>query len=199
METAENFERGLTFEKVWAALEKDRKQMEAAREADREQMEKANRELREAMKETDKRIGYLSNRFGEVVEYMMVPKLEEEFNALGYTFNKTHRDTIIRDRKNNIFTEVDAFLENGDCVILVEIKSKLKTSDIDDHVERMQKMRVYADLRNDKRKYYGAIAGVIVSESDKIYALKNGFYVVEPSGDSLMITPPEGEYSPRAW
>jgi hypothetical protein len=41
------------------------------------------------MKETDKRLGALTNRFGEVVEYMIVPSLNEKFNELGYTFGKT--------------------------------------------------------------------------------------------------------------
>jgi hypothetical protein len=29
--------------------------------------------------------------------------------------------------------------------------------------------------------------------------LKNGFYVVEPSGETFIITAPEGIYSPREW
>jgi hypothetical protein len=31
------------------------------------------------------------------------------------------------------------------------------------------------------------------------FALKNGFYVVEPSGDTFNIIKPEGEYHPREW
>jgi len=29
--------------------------------------------------------------------------------------------------------------------------------------------------------------------------MKNGFYVIEPSGETFSITAPEGEYSPREW
>ncbi|GHV62774.1 hypothetical protein AGMMS49587_10630 [Spirochaetia bacterium] len=63
--------------------------------------------------------------------------------------------------------------------------TKPKISDIDEHIERMEKLRKVADLRNDKRKYLGAIAGVIFGDSEETYALKNGFYVIEPSGDTL--------------
>jgi hypothetical protein len=47
--------------------------------------------------------------------------------------------------------------------------------------------------------YLGAVAGVVFSESEKNYAMKNGFYVIEPSGDTFTITKPEGKYHPREW
>jgi hypothetical protein len=103
----------------------------------------------------------------------------------------------IADKENNIFTEVDAFLENGDKVMIVETKTKPSIDDINDHVERMEKLRKYADLRNDRRKYTGAVAGVVFGDSEKNYALKKGFYVIEPSGDTFNITTPEN--SPREW
>jgi hypothetical protein len=52
---------------------------------------------------------------------------------------------------------------------------KPKVEDIDDHIERMEKLRLYADLHNDTRKYLGAIAGVVFGDGEKIYALKRAF------------------------
>jgi hypothetical protein len=60
-------------------------------------------------------------------------------------------------------------------------------------------MRKHADLHNDKRKYLGAMAGVVFSESAKTYALKKGFYVIEPSGETFVITEPRGAYHPQVW
>jgi hypothetical protein len=150
------------------------------------------------MKETDKRVGALTNRFGEMVEYMVMPNLVAKFDELGFTFTKANR-TEIADRKNNIFTDVDALLENGDTVMIVEIKTKPNSEDVNDHIERMEKLRKHADLHNDKRRYLGAMAGVVFSKSAKTYALKKGFYVIEPSGDTFAITEPKGEYHPREW
>jgi hypothetical protein len=181
-----------------------RKQEETAqqiKETD-QQMKETDRQMKETdrqMKETDRRLGAFTNRFGEIVEYMMVPNLIAEFNELGYTFTKAYRDTKIKDKKNGIFTEIDVFMENGDSVMIVEIKSKPNTDDIDEHIERMEKLRAYADLRGDSRAYYGAMAGVIMGDSEKTYALKKGFYVIEPSGESLAITKPEGAHTPKAW
>jgi hypothetical protein len=151
------------------------------------------------MKETDKRFGHLTNRFGEMVEYMVVPNLEEKFNELGFIFKKTYRDAKIVDREHNVFAEVDVFLENGDKVMIVEIKTKPSIEDIDNHIKRMEKLRSYADLHADTRKYLGAVAGAVFGDSEKTYTLKKGFYVVEPSGETFNIIEPTGEYHPREW
>jgi len=176
MATTQNVGEGLTFEKVWAALMETRAQMKA----------------------TDKRVGELTNRFGDMVEYMVMPNLIAKFEELGFTFTKANR-TEIKDKQHGIFTEVDALLENGDRVMAVEIKTKPNIDDINDHIERMEKLRRYADLHNDKRIYLGAIAGVVFNNSEKTYALKKGLYVIEPSGDTFNIIEPNGDYHPHEW
>jgi uncharacterized coiled-coil protein SlyX len=186
----------LDYESVWERLERTERIIE---ETDRIVKETAKQ-----MKETDKKVGELTNRFGEVVEHMIVPNLKAKFNELGYPFEKIARDVEIVDRKNDIITEIDVFLENGDCAMVVELKTKLRTRDVDDHAKRMEKVRRHADLHTegrppDTRKYYGAIAGVVMSQSEKTYALKKGFYVIEPSGETFTITKPEGKGAPNAW
>jgi hypothetical protein len=194
-----------TADEIWALLrETDRIVKETARKQEEtaEQIKATDRQMKETgkqMKETDRRLGKLTNRFGEVVEYMIVPNLVAKFRELGFEFEKTHRDPEIVDRKHDIILEVDVFLENGDKVMIVEIKSKPSVDDINYHIERMEKLRKYADLHKDTRKYLGAVAGVVFSESEKIYALKNGFYVIEPSGDTFNITEPKGRYKVREW
>lgn len=188
---------GLTFETVWAAIQATNEQM---KETDRmlKETDQRQKETDRQMKETDKRVGALTNRFGEMLEYMIRPNLVAKFGELGFVFTKANR-TEITDRENDIFTEVDALLEDGGKVMAVEIKNKPSIEDINDHIERMGKLRRYADLHGDKRKYLGAIAGVMFNEGEKTYALKKGFYVIEPSGDTFNITEPKGSYHPHEW
>jgi DNA gyrase/topoisomerase IV subunit A len=190
METTQAAGEDLTFEQFMASMRELRKSQE---ETDRIVKETARQ-----MKETDKRIGAITNRFGEMVEYMVIPNLVAKFDDMGFTFTKANR-TEITDREHNIITEVDALLENGDTVMVVEIKTKPSVEDINDHIDRMEKLRRYADLHNDRRKYLGAMAGVVFNDSEKTYALKKGFYVIEPSGDTFNIIKPEGEYHPHEW
>jgi hypothetical protein len=144
-------------------------------------------------------IGKLGNRFGEMIEYMVIPNLITKFHELGFVFEKAYRDTVIKDKTNNIYAQIDITLENGDKVMIVEVKSKPTTEDITDHIDRMEKVRTHADLHNDNRKYLGAIAGMVFNDNEKTFAMKNGFYVIEPSGETFTITKPKGDYSPREW
>ena len=157
-----------------------------------------------SLKETDRivkanayEIGKLSKRMGEVVEYMVVPSLSEKFWELGYDFHQAHQNTNISDRANNIFLEIDVELENGDKVMLVEVKTKPTTKDVQDHIKRLKKMRVYADLHGDKRTFLGSVAGAVVTANVKEYALGKGLYVIEPSGETFNIIPPNGQ--PKEW
>jgi hypothetical protein len=180
-----------SFETVWAILQEIGKKQD---------------ELTESQKETDRivkdnarLIGKLGNRFGEMVEYMVMPSLVGKFRELGFEFTKAYPGTEIKDIKNNIITEVDITLENGDKVMIIEVKSKPTIGDIGEHIKRMEKVKAHANLHNDNRIYLGAIAGMVIKENVKTFAFKSGFYVIEPSGEEFVITVPEGEYSPREW
>jgi hypothetical protein len=211
METTQTMEPGFDFAEFTAGMREIRKSHEETAQLLREtdlivketarRMEETDRQMKETarkMQATDKWVGEMNNRFGEIVEYMVRPSLVAKFQELGFAFTRANR-TEITDWKHNIITEVDALLENGDTVMAVEIKNKPNIDDINDHLERMEKLRKHADLHNDKRRYLGAMAGVVFSGSEKIYALKHGFYVIEPSGETFNITEPKGIYHPREW
>jgi hypothetical protein len=162
------------------------------------------RELKESQNETDritkenaKLIGNLGGRFGDMAEHLVAPKLADKFNELGYFFEKIHRNTVIKDKGKKFIAEADITLENGDKVIIVEVKTKLTTEDITDHVARMKKIRAHADLHGDTRKYLGAVAGIVMTDNEKAYAFKCGFYVIEPTGETFSISEPQGSYSIR--
>ena len=173
----------LTFEKVWAMFQETDRKMQ---------------ETDQKMKETDRLIGRLGNRFGELVEHLVVPNIMEKFNALNYKFEQAAQDVKIANAEGHCIAEIDALLENGDVVMAVEIKSKPRQNDVDDHINRMEILGRRADARSDRRKYQGAIAGAIMDQSVRDYAHKAGFYVIEQTGDTVKINIPEG-FTPREW
>jgi molybdopterin converting factor small subunit len=189
MQTA--YPKDVGFDQVWAILQENAIQM---RETDRR-----IKETERIVQNKAQQIGKLDSRFGEMIEYMVLPNLIKEFQKLGFIFTRAFRDDVIKDKVNNIFAQVDITLENGDKVMIVEVKSKPTTEDITEHIERMEKVRARANLHNDNRKYLGAIAGMVFNDNVKIFAMKNGFFVIEPSGETFTITEPKGNYSPREW
>ena len=176
-----------------------RKKSEAEWAKEKEEREARSRELDRRMKETDRIVSKLGNRFGELVEHMVIPNLTEKFNELGFHFTRISENLKIKEPGNpNTSTEVDIVLEDGDVVIAVEVKSKPDNKDVDDHIKRMEVLRRSADKRGDDRKYRGAIAAAIINDDVREYVIKKGFYPIEQSGDTMKISVPEG-FAPRDW
>jgi hypothetical protein len=216
----------VTYEKVWATIQATAQQMKETdlRMQETEQQIKATaqlikenkqgiKELKESMKETDRhmqetdrrmketdrRIGELGNRFGELAEHLVAPSIKEKFNALYYTFDKCSQNVDIADAQDRYSgAEIDILLENGDVAIAVEVKARALTRDVDRHLERMEVLRRWADRHDDKRKFLGAVAGAIMPDEVRKYALKAGFYVIEQTGDTVAINVP-GDFKPREW
>jgi len=182
-----------SFETVWALFQEVAKRQE---ETDR-QMKETERVLKENAMEFNERLGNYINLFGDFTEYTLAPKLREKFMEIGLDFPKANRNSSVKDKVNNIFLETDVMLENGDKAMLVEIKTQLTIERINKHIERLEKMRKYADLHGDKRTFLGAVAGVVVADEVREYALNKGLFLIEPAGEELNITPPNGK--PKEW
>jgi hypothetical protein len=176
-----------SFETVWAALQ------EVA-----ERQKETDRQMKETDRRLDKQLGKLGLRVGEVVEHKIAPNLRKKFRELGLNFPQAYSNSDVADYENDIFLEIDVKLENDDKAMLVEVKPKLTAEDVKDHIKRLVKMRVYADLHGDKRTFMGSVAGVVTANV-KEYALKQGLFVIEPhnSGETFLITPPNDK--PKEW
>jgi len=131
------------------------------------------------------------------IGYIDLPNLMQRFHELGFTFERSFKDATIKDKKNNIFVEIDITLEGNDKIMIIETAIKPTAKDINGHIERMRKVRRYGDLHGEKRKYLGAISGKDFNAGEKLLAMKNGFYVIEHSGETFTITAPKG--SPGEW
>jgi hypothetical protein len=161
------------------------------------ELQKAHAETEAVIKETQRMLGDLGNKFGDEAEHTLIPGLQGKFKDFGFTFGAMSRNRKINDDKHDIHAEVDAFLENGTQAMAVEVKSKLHSADVDAHVKRMEKLRAYAELHGDRRDLFGALAATVVSDKEREYALENGFYVIEPSGEDVSVTKPEP--GPKIW
>jgi hypothetical protein len=177
--------------------ETDRKLQETAKQI-KETNDETARLMEKLTKETNKQIGNLGSRFGELAEHLVAPGIVKKFNTLGYGFTRCNSNTSFEDESLNLALEIDLFLENGDCAMAVEVKANLKTDDVKDHIKRMEKLHRYASAHKDSRKFYGAVAGAVISQEVREFALKNGFYVIAQSGDTMTIDVPEG-FKPKAW
>ena len=186
------YSRVYTFEDVWAAMMESK---ERHKEIDR-QMQETDRKFQETerfMKKLGKQMGDLHHRFGEMAAHLVAPSIAKRFNELGYRFDGiATQGQIIYDEQGKIKAEIDILLENGDCIIAVEVKARVVPRDIEHHIKRLGILRESRNKQRDKRKILGAIAGAIFESIEKKAALDAGFYVLEQSGDTMKLEIPEG-------
>ena len=195
---APDYPKGVTLEDVWAAL---RDVAERQKETDRLFKESAERQKKidRQMKKTDERIGFLSNRFGELAEHLVAPSIHTRFNELGYFFEEmATKGCIIRGDDGKTKAEIDLLLENGDTVMAVEVKAKPAVKDVEHHIKRLEILRDYRRKKKDTRKIQGAITGAIFGTTEKKATIEAGLYVIEQSGDTMKIDIPDG-FVPRNW
>jgi predicted AAA+ superfamily ATPase len=140
----------------------------------------------------------LGSRIGELIENLVAANLPKRFEAHGLFFTRSGPNVQLKNTDNTFLTEIDIFLENGDTALAVEVKSKLTSKDVEEHLQRMGKLRRYADEHHDRRKFMGAVAAGIIPDDVKSFALKKGFFVIEQSGDTAVIAVPEG-FVPQEW
>jgi prefoldin subunit 5 len=184
-----------TIDRLSVAQERTQKTVDGFSAA-HERTQKIMDELGIAQKETQRNISGLGKTLGSIVEHIMTPDLPRKFRQFGFAFNRivTVKWT---DGANNPYAQIDGILENGTQAMVVEVKATLRQVDVDNHLSRMEKVRAYADARGDSRQFFGAIAAMSAGEGIRIYTLRQGLFLIEPSGEDVKITEPSGE--PRAW
>ncbi len=192
-DTQIDYPKGANFETVWAILQEvGKKQEEYARE-----LEESKREFDRQTKEYNKRFGDFTNHFGELIESLVAPNLLKKFSQMGLNFENIYPNAKVSNKKHNLAIEIDILLEDGDKAMLVEVKTSLETKDVKKHITRLEKMRMIADFKGDKRTFLGTVAGIAITSEAKNYALEQGFYVIEPSGETFDIISPE--IKPKEW
>jgi hypothetical protein len=199
---AEQTAEKVTLDDLYRYLAEERKAREETTKERDAEMAKSRKEwdaeMAESRKEWNEKMGDLGNRLGDVVEYTFVPDaVMRKFAELGYEIETAARDYTITGADRHSIAEVDILLQDGDTVILVEIKTKLTKAHIDEHVQRMQKVR--ATKRFEGKALIGAAAGAVVSGETKAYALQQGMYVLEQTGEAIQIMPRDRSFVPRKW
>ena len=199
-DTAIDYPRGLTFEKVWAMFHETDKKFKETEKIIKETAEKQAERQKEndrLIKALTAQMGGLHNSFGELAEHLVAPGIVERFNEIGYKFDSVATKGMkLYGKDKKVKAEIDIVLENGDTIIAVEVKTKVNAKDINYNIKKLEILREYK--RSDTRKILGAIAGAVFESKEKEAAIEAGFYVIEQTGDTMKLDIPDG-FTPREW
>ena len=198
-----------------AAEESKRRQAEAAEESKRRQAkyDKLREELANEMKDlarkiseltenvdkVSKTVGDFGDSHGKFVESLVKPGVLATFREAGLVFKKPEQRKPIEDSEGNKIAEVDIILKGRNQAMFIEVKATLTTEKVTEHLNRMERIRDCLRKAGDRRRLYGAVAGVVLDEQTTNYAHKNGLFVLEPSGDIFNLATSKEKFTPRQW
>ena len=174
---------------------------ETSREIKEVQKETA-REIKEVQKETAREIkavntsiGRLSNRLGEFVEEAVRPSAVRLFRERGIDVHEVHQN-VTSDREGSAF-EIDLLVVNNQDVVAIECKSNLSIDDVNEHLERLEKIKRFLPDHVNKR-ISGAVAGMVIPANVATYAIKKGLYVIGQNGEHLELRN-EKSFTAKTW
>lgn len=167
------------------------------------------RELKESQKETDTRfketareikavnasIGRLSNRLGQFVEEAVRPAAVRLFQERGIDVHEVQQNIVVKRDGEGL--EIDLLVVNDKDTVAIECKSNLSIDDVNEHLERLDKIKRLIP-RYVENNIIGAVAGMVIPENVALYAIRKGLYVIGQNGEHLELSNPQN-FAPKMW
>jgi len=167
---------------------------EAQKETER-RFQETERLIKQQNQNLNEQLGKLGNRLGEFVEWQVRPAVVKLFQDRGIAVHEFYPGASAR--RDNEAIEIDLLVVNTTDAVLVEVKSKLAQSDVDEHLERLRKFKRLMPRYGDVNAM-GAVAAMVVPSEVARYAYRQGLFVMAQSGDSVVILNDE-TFQPRTW
>jgi hypothetical protein len=191
-------------ETVRKMAETDRKWEEAVRqtkETDRKWDESTKKweESTKRWEESNRKWGELSNSIGDLTEALIASRLWEKFDGYPYNLKRAYLDVQMFNDKHEQVGEIDILLSNTEWVMPVEVKRKLRASDVEHHRKRMELMQRFPPAEARGKRMVGAVAGAFVPEDARDAAFAEGFFVIELTGDNVVLCPPPPGFTPKEY
>jgi hypothetical protein len=153
------------------------------------------RSLKESMDRLSRNIGDVNNRFGEIIELVVLPGLLEEMNTqCGHKFDNVSPRKRFTDSGRE-YAEIDLFLENGESVMAVEAKARFTLGMAHEFIRQVESLREHeAKAGVVGKTIYAAIAGIGIDAAVRAFASENGLYLVDVDNSNckVSIEPPKG-------
>jgi hypothetical protein len=191
-----------TLDDVWKLFqetdrkfqETDRKFLQMREESDRN-FEKLNQQLTEKIKEVSTEVGRLGNKLGDFIEEMVRPTAVRLFKDRGIDVHEVHRN--VSSKRDGEEIEIDLLVVNNTDTIAIECKSTLSIDDVNEHLERLEKLkRLLPDYRH--KNVMGAVTAMIIPDNVARFAYKKGLFVIGQTGEQLVVRN-DAKFIARVW
>ena len=112
----------------------------------------------------------------------MRPSAVRLFRARGIDIHEVQQN--ITAKRDGEALEIDLLVVNNEDVVVIECKSNLSIDDVNDQLERLEKVKRLLPRYKDCR-ILGAVAGMVIPDNVATYAIRKGLYVIGQNGEHL--------------
>ena len=134
------------------------------------------------VKEVNKSVGRLTNRLGEFVEEAVRPSAVRLFRERGIDIHEVQQN--VSAKRDGEALEIDLLVVNNEDVVVIECKSNLSIDDVNEQLERLEKVKRLLP-RYKACRILGAVAGMVIPDNVATYAIRKGLYVIGQNGEHL--------------
>ncbi len=187
-----------------AMAETDRRMRETDRQmkdTDR-QMKDTDRRMKDTdrrMKDTDRQLkkteSYFTSQWGKLMESLVEGDLVPLLNGRGIAVENTHQRS--KGRRNGEHFEFDILAVNRRDVVVVEVKTTLRSEDVTRFLTKLSAFTDWARGYRGKR-ILGAVAYLQSDGAVTTYAERKGLFVIRATGSSASIRNAE-DFEPRSF
>jgi len=147
------------------------------------------------IKEMSASIGRLGNRLGDFIEDAVRPSAVRLFKLRGIEVHEVQQNVTVQRGEDGI--EIDLMVVNDTEAVAVECKSNLKLDDVNEHLERLGKLKQLLPRYKDFN-VMGAVAAMVIPDNVARYAYSKGLFVIGQSGEHLDIRN-DAQFVPMVW
>jgi hypothetical protein len=187
-----------TLEDVWKLFQESDRKWQEMREEMREMSKETDRQIQETNKEIKKvstNLGRLGNKLGDFIEEMVYPAAVRLFKERGIDVHEVYRNVSYTGEREGI--EIDLLVVNNADIIAIECKSTLSIDDVNEHLERLEKLKRLLPLYRDKQ-VMGAVTAMIIPDNVAQYAYKKGLFVIGQTGEQLVVRN-DAKFKAKVW
>ena len=187
------------FKRSQQAFEKSQQEFEKSRQESKERERRFDRMLEQSKRESDKRFKKLDELFtgqwGKLIESLVEGDLVRLLKQKGIKVEATA--THLEGEYKGERGEIDIMAINGREVVVVEVKTTLKKSDVDHFIKKLKIFKNWRTEYKDKT-IYGAVAYLKKQAGVDVFAEKEGLFVIRATGSSASITNKEN-FKPKSF
>jgi hypothetical protein len=150
-----------------------------------EERAKETAKTEKMIKELSKQIDGISKTQGEITEEYFFNILKNSKKVANLQFDRISKN-LYQYIRNDLKGEYDIILFNGDSVLIIEIKNKIRQKDLQNLKEKQ--IKNFRELFPTYKEYkiYGAIAGFTIKDEIIEQAKDEGFFVLQKKGEMMI-------------